>query len=79
MHSGMEVKASVASDFLKCPHGGCTKPCEANMDCGHTCKLLCHPISHDLIKCNNLVLNLDLSDVRINVRKHVGRTAVIVL
>jgi hypothetical protein len=52
VHSGMEVKARFASDFSNCPHGGCTKSCEANMDCGHTCKLLCHPISHDLIKCN---------------------------
>lgn len=52
VHKGVEVEAKIASDFLKCPHGGCTQPCEAKMDCGHVCKLLCHPISHDFIKCN---------------------------
>ncbi|GAB1605470.1 NFX1-type zinc finger-containing protein 1-like [Argonauta hians] len=30
-------------DFSKAPEGGCLKPCEARLDCGHTCILMCHP------------------------------------
>ncbi|XP_014781926.1 NFX1-type zinc finger-containing protein 1 [Octopus bimaculoides] len=40
-----ETHAQVASfeDFCKAPEGGCLKPCEARLDCGHTCALMCHP------------------------------------
>ncbi|TNV74303.1 hypothetical protein FGO68_gene14375 [Halteria grandinella] len=30
-------------DFHKIPEGGCTKKCEAKMECGHLCTSLCHP------------------------------------
>ena len=26
-------------------------PCNAELECGHVCQLLCHPASHDLIQC----------------------------
>jgi hypothetical protein len=34
-----------------CPHGGCRLPCNTQLECGHTCKMLCHPISHREINC----------------------------
>lgn len=50
------VHAVIAADFDKCPHGGCMRQCNAPMQCGHTCLLICHPISHDQIKCNQTCL-----------------------
>lgn len=41
---GDEVTAETAQDFGdKVPYGGCLKPCEVRLDCGHACKKLCHP------------------------------------
>ncbi|GAB1605315.1 NFX1-type zinc finger-containing protein 1-like [Argonauta hians] len=37
----LQVKCS--QDFSKTPEGGCLRPCEARLDCGHTCTLMCHP------------------------------------
>jgi helicase required for RNAi-mediated heterochromatin assembly 1 len=31
--------------------GGCTKPCDAMLQCGHHCPFPCHPYSHDKVKC----------------------------
>lgn len=36
-----EVKT--VEDFHKIPEGGCMRPCEARMDCGHSCTSICHP------------------------------------
>ena len=39
-----EATAETAEDFSeKVPDGGCLKPCEVRLDCGHACKKLCHP------------------------------------
>ena len=39
-----EVTALTAEDFSKkVPDGGCLRPCEVRLECGHTCKKLCHP------------------------------------
>ena len=46
------TEARTAADFLNSPHGGCKLPCNTQLGCGHVCKLLCHPASHDLIKCS---------------------------
>ncbi len=41
---GDEMTAETAEDFIsKAPDGGCQRPCEVRLDCGHTCKRLCHP------------------------------------
>ena len=41
---GDEITAKTAEDFSsKAPDGGCQRPCEVRLDCGHACKQLCHP------------------------------------
>ncbi|EXJ91056.1 hypothetical protein A1O1_04163 [Capronia coronata CBS 617.96] len=31
--------------------GGCSKPCETRLQCGHACPLLCHPFPHEEVQC----------------------------
>ena len=50
-HAEAMVEARTASDFLKCPHGGCKVMCGDHLECGHQCTLLCHQFSHDMIDC----------------------------
>lgn len=50
-HALVVVEARSAPDFLKCPNGGCTRMCGDYLKCGHQCMLLCHPLSHDMIRC----------------------------
>jgi len=40
-------------DFVKVSEGGCSKLCNDELVCGHTCKMLCHIYdkSHQLYKC----------------------------
>ena len=40
------VTATGPKDFLKAPEGGCLKPCEARLPCGHQCRKVCHSGSH---------------------------------
>ena len=41
---GEEVAAETAEDFSeKVPDGGCLLRCEVRLECGHACKLFCHP------------------------------------
>ena len=38
-----EIMAETAEDFRdKAPDGGCQRPCEVRLECGHGCKRLCH-------------------------------------
>ncbi|XP_061745463.1 NFX1-type zinc finger-containing protein 1 isoform X2 [Nerophis ophidion] len=41
-HPERKVEASCADDFKQAPEGGCTKPCEFRLDCGHVCESVCH-------------------------------------
>ena len=36
------------------PEGGCTEPCTARLQCGHTCQLSCHSYDprHEKYRCN---------------------------
>ena len=54
VHSDSKVLASVPNDFRKRPEGGCTKVCAARLDCGHSCKRICHPRDreHKLVTCS---------------------------
>ena len=52
-HPRTVTTVSKASDFDKAPEGGCTKPCEFRLHCGHVCSLSCHPYDpqHKEYKC----------------------------
>lgn len=47
------IYATMPEDFKKAPEGGCMKPCEYRLSCGHTCFLVCHVIDahHKKTKC----------------------------
>ncbi|KAL3693267.1 hypothetical protein R1sor_006918 [Riccia sorocarpa] len=38
-------------DVRQVEDGGCSRPCEAQLDCGHVCPRRCHPGSHDEVIC----------------------------
>ncbi|XP_035285223.1 NFX1-type zinc finger-containing protein 1-like [Anguilla anguilla] len=52
-HPATITAVSKPEDFLKVPLGGCSVPCEYQLDCGHVCTRLCHPTDsdHKLFKC----------------------------
>ena len=52
-HPDTTFKASDARDFENAPEGGCKRPCEFRLDCGHVCALSCHPYDreHTQVKC----------------------------
>ena len=52
-----EITAETAEDFEeKSPDGGCQRPCEVRLDCGHACKRSCHPydVDHLEYQCGEL-------------------------
>ena len=55
-HEQAEMHVREPLDFeLLSPEGGCKEPCGMYLDCGHACKLLCHPESrHRIIPCREL-------------------------
>ncbi|XP_061894235.1 NFX1-type zinc finger-containing protein 1 isoform X1 [Entelurus aequoreus] len=52
-HAESKIEASCADDFKQAPEGGCTKPCEFRLDCGHVCESVCHPYDkeHQKYQC----------------------------
>ncbi|XP_078674224.1 NFX1-type zinc finger-containing protein 1-like [Branchiostoma floridae x Branchiostoma belcheri] len=52
-HPDTEVKARSAKDFTAAPEGGCTRDCDVRLECGHCCRLSCHPADpeHKVYKC----------------------------
>ncbi|XP_072013675.1 NFX1-type zinc finger-containing protein 1-like [Amphiura filiformis] len=42
-HPDTATEVSLPNDFTKVPEGGCDKPCEARLQCGHACSMTCHP------------------------------------
>lgn len=38
----VETVIKKPEDFAKVPEGGCKKPCESRLQCGHKCESLCH-------------------------------------
>ncbi|KAI8514834.1 NFX1-type zinc finger-containing protein 1 [Branchiostoma belcheri] len=52
-HPDTEVKARSAKDFTAAPEGGCTRDCDVRLECGHRCRLSCHPADpeHEVYKC----------------------------
>ena len=47
------LTVSVGDGFRKAPEGGCMRPCETRLQCGHACVLSCHPYdtNHDRYEC----------------------------
>ena len=54
-HKNTKIEMVTAQDFKKAPNGGCTLPCDFHFDCGHKCKLVCHPVDreHRRYVCKN--------------------------
>ncbi|KAG7326586.1 hypothetical protein KOW79_009987 [Hemibagrus wyckioides] len=52
-HPETRTMVSSSMDFAKVPEGGCNKPCEYRLDCGHVCIRMCHPYDadHKKYKC----------------------------
>ncbi|XP_017335446.2 NFX1-type zinc finger-containing protein 1 [Ictalurus punctatus] len=52
-HPETRTLVSSSKDFTKVPEGGCNKPCEYRLDCGHVCIRMCHPYDadHKKYKC----------------------------
>ncbi|XP_017560739.2 NFX1-type zinc finger-containing protein 1 isoform X2 [Pygocentrus nattereri] len=52
-HPETRTLVSHAKDFAMVPEGGCNKPCEYRLDCGHVCIRMCHPYDadHKKYKC----------------------------
>ncbi|NXL73742.1 ZNFX1 protein, partial [Leptocoma aspasia] len=42
-HPGTKTQVSTGQDFSRVPEGGCTRPCEFRLSCGHACTRACHP------------------------------------
>ncbi|XP_059186152.1 NFX1-type zinc finger-containing protein 1 isoform X2 [Centropristis striata] len=63
-HPDRQVEVSRADDFKQAPEGGCTKPCEFRLDCGHVCASVCHPYDPEhkeykcLKKCQKILCDL---------------------
>lgn len=52
-HPEKRTLVSSSNDFSMVPEGGCNKPCEYRLDCGHVCIRMCHPYDadHKKYKC----------------------------
>ena len=45
-----KLQVSIAADFDAAPEGGCLRPCEARLSCGHVCAQVCHVYDKDHTK-----------------------------
>ncbi|NXN81607.1 ZNFX1 protein, partial [Bombycilla garrulus] len=52
-HPETKTQVSTNADFNRVPEGGCTRPCEFRLSCGHVCARACHPydLEHKDYKC----------------------------
>ena len=53
IHSNIKTEIHTVDDFKNVPEGGCNKLCDVRLECGHVCKLYCHPRdpSHEMYAC----------------------------
>ncbi|XP_069677593.1 NFX1-type zinc finger-containing protein 1-like [Periplaneta americana] len=47
IHPSQFTKVNTAIDFRQVPEGCCSKICEAELECGHMCKNMCHLTDRD--------------------------------
>ncbi|NXC23528.1 ZNFX1 protein, partial [Campylorhamphus procurvoides] len=52
-HPETKTLVSTAADFNQVPEGGCSRPCEFRLNCGHVCTRACHPydMEHKEFQC----------------------------
>ena len=52
-HPGQVTHVKTAKDFKEAPEGGCNRPCNYRLPCGHVCDKACHPVdpNHKEYKC----------------------------
>ncbi|XP_069099575.1 NFX1-type zinc finger-containing protein 1 isoform X1 [Pleurodeles waltl] len=52
-HPSTRTLVSKAADFRNVPEGGCSRPCEFRLPCGHVCTRACHPydLEHKEFHC----------------------------
>uniref|UniRef100_A0A8C8S3M7 Zinc finger NFX1-type containing 1 n=1 Tax=Pelusios castaneus TaxID=367368 RepID=A0A8C8S3M7_9SAUR len=52
-HPDTRTLVSKGADFCKVPEGGCSRPCEFRLSCGHVCTRACHPydLEHKEFQC----------------------------
>ncbi|XP_019640287.1 PREDICTED: NFX1-type zinc finger-containing protein 1-like [Branchiostoma belcheri] len=52
-HPDSRIPAATDKDFNKAPEGGCMRPCEFRLKCGHVCTSVCHPTDpeHEEYRC----------------------------
>ena len=52
-HPEVKTTINTVNDFKKVPEGGCSRRCDAHLDCGHVCTMFCHPKdrNHQNYKC----------------------------
>uniref|UniRef100_A0ACB8F7I5 Uncharacterized protein n=1 Tax=Sphaerodactylus townsendi TaxID=933632 RepID=A0ACB8F7I5_9SAUR len=52
-HLDTRTAVACAADFSKVPEGGCSRPCEYRLGCGHVCPHACHPYDpqHKEVQC----------------------------
>ncbi|NXE92852.1 ZNFX1 protein, partial [Menura novaehollandiae] len=52
-HPETKTQVSTAADFSRVPEGGCSRPCEFRLNCGHVCTRACHPydLEHTEYRC----------------------------
>ena len=59
-HPDTVIHVKTAEDFEKSPEGGCMRDCGMRLDCGHVCRLKCHPrdLKHEEYKCTKRCLQI---------------------
>jgi hypothetical protein len=67
-HPGKATAVTVKSDFVDVRWGGCSAPCGLLLDCGHACRMMCHPVPHQPSQCvqvrSPLLVNLVVNNLR---------------
>ncbi|CAH1269061.1 ZNFX1 [Branchiostoma lanceolatum] len=59
-HPDTIIMAVTEKDFENAPKGGCMRPCDFRLTCGHVCASICHPIDpeHKEYKCKKPCVNV---------------------
>ncbi|XP_052076284.1 NFX1-type zinc finger-containing protein 1-like [Mytilus californianus] len=69
-HEG--IRAEIPADFARAPEGGCELFCGLRLECGHVCRLRCHPYdkNHVEYECMKMCPNVCKENHKCNKRCH---------